>query len=82
MSRKKSYMDNDNLLIEGFFDKLGKFFQSYKKIKKQKKLEKQISKNPSIKKQVKDLNNKIDTLQGELNKQAKELGIKLPYPNL
>ena len=76
MSQKKSYMDNDNLLIEGFFDKLGKFFKAYIKIKNQK------SKNPSIKKQVKDLNNKIDTLQGELNKQAKELGIKLPYPNL
>ena len=82
MSQKKSYMDNDNLLIEGFFDKLGKFFKAYTKIKNQKKLEKQISKTPSIKKQDKDLNNKIDTLQGELNKQAKELGIKLPYPNL
>jgi len=45
MSQKKSYMDNDNLLIEGFFDKLGKFFKVYTKIKNQKKLEKQISKN-------------------------------------
>ena len=82
MSQKKSYMDNDNLLIEGFFDKLGKFFQSYKKIKKQKKLEKQLLKNPAIAKQVKDIDKKIDTLQSKLNKQAKELGIKLPYPNL
>ena len=82
MSQKKSYMDNDNLLIEGFFDKLGKFFKAYTKIKNQKKLEKQISKNPAIKKQVRDINNKIDALNSKLNKQAKELGIKLPYPNL
>tara|TARA_R100001510_G_C7563322_1_gene142547 strand:- start:469 stop:714 length:246 start_codon:yes stop_codon:yes gene_type:complete len=79
---KKSYMDNDNLLIEGFFDKLGKFLKAYTKIKNQKKLEKQISKNPAIKKQVKDINNKIDALNSKLNKQAKELGIKLPYSNL
>ncbi len=44
--------------------------------------EKQISKNPAIKKQVKDINNKIDALNSKLNKQAKELGIKLPNPDL
>ena len=39
MSKKKSYMDNENLLIEGFFDKLGKFFKAYKQVKKEKKVE-------------------------------------------
>jgi len=74
MSEKKSYMDKENLLIEGFFDKLGKFFKAYKHVKK----EKTLLKNPAIAKQVKDINKKIDNLQSDMQKRAKELGIKLP----
>ncbi len=74
MSKKKSYMDNENLLIEGFFDKLGKFFKAYKQVKKEKKL----LKNPAIAKQVKDINKRMDNLQSDMQKRAKELGIKLP----
>ena len=74
MSKKKSYMNNENLLIEGFFDKLGKFLKIYKQIKKEKKL----LKNPSIAKQVKAVTKQFDDLESSLKKQAKELGIKLP----
>jgi SMC interacting uncharacterized protein involved in chromosome segregation len=74
MSEKKSYMDKESLLIEGFFDKLGKFFKAYKQVKK----EKTLLKNPAIAKQVKDINKKIDNLQSDMQKRAKELGIKLP----
>jgi len=74
MSKRKSYMNNENLLIEGFFDKLGKFLKIYKQIKKEKKL----LKNPSIAKQVKAVTKQFDDLESSLKKQAKELGIKLP----
>lgn len=74
MAKKKSYMNNENLLIEGFFDKLGKFLKIYKQIKKEKKL----LKNPSIAKQVKAVTKQFDDLESSLKKQAKELGIKLP----
>lgn len=67
-------MNNENLLIEGFFDKLGKFLKIYKQIKKEKKL----LKNPSIAKQVKAVTKQFDDLESSLKKQAKELGIKLP----
>tara|TARA_R110000796_G_scaffold208578_1_gene324858 strand:- start:408 stop:620 length:213 start_codon:yes stop_codon:yes gene_type:complete len=66
-------MDNENLLVEGFFDKLQKFLKAYKQVKKEKKL----LKNPSIAKQVKDINKRMDDLQNDMQKQAKELGIKL-----
>tara|TARA_R110001583_G_scaffold122733_1_gene273996 strand:- start:8154 stop:8387 length:234 start_codon:yes stop_codon:yes gene_type:complete len=74
VAKKKSYMNNENLLIEGFFDKLGKFLKIYKQIKKEKKL----LKNPSIAKQVKAVTKQFDDLESSLKKQAKELGIKLP----
>tara|TARA_R100001079_G_scaffold101161_1_gene66018 strand:- start:568 stop:801 length:234 start_codon:yes stop_codon:yes gene_type:complete len=74
MSEKKSYMNKENLLIEGFFEKLGKFFKVYKQVKKEKKL----LKNPSIAKQVKNINKQMDDLQNDMQKRAKELGIKLP----
>ena len=37
MSKKKSYMDKDNVLSEGFFDKLKSFIQNRKKLKLLKK---------------------------------------------
>ena len=33
MSENKSYMDKENILVEGFWKKLGKFFKVYKQIK-------------------------------------------------
>ena len=38
MSKKKSYMNHDNILSEGFFDKVGKFFKLLKQAKKERKL--------------------------------------------
>ena len=37
MSKKKSYMNHDNILSEGFFDKVGGLFKLLKKTKKRKK---------------------------------------------
>ena len=38
MSKKKSYMNHENILSEGFFDKVGKFFKLLKQVKKERKL--------------------------------------------
>jgi hypothetical protein len=63
MSKKKSYMNRENILVEGFFDKLFKMFKVSKsdqvKIKKDKK----------IRGAVKDLNGSVTDLEGLLSKQ-------------
>ena len=72
MSKKKSYMNHDNILSEGFFDKVGKFFKLLKHAKKEKKL----LKNPKIKSKVNKLNKDIDDLQGSIRQLAKKYGIE------
>ena len=37
MNKKKSYMDKNSILVEGFFDTLAKFFKDKSKIKALKK---------------------------------------------
>ena len=60
MSEKKSYMDKENLLIEGFFDKLKSIFKlDNKKIKALKKDKKVTS---SLKKLNKNWDNVADML--------------------
>tara|TARA_R100001126_G_scaffold40885_1_gene22893 strand:+ start:20 stop:253 length:234 start_codon:yes stop_codon:yes gene_type:complete len=72
MSKKKSYMNYDNILSEGFFDKVGKFFKLLKQAKKERKL----LKDPKIKSKVNKLNKDIDDLQGNIRKLAKKYGIE------
>ena len=72
MSKKKSYMNHENILSEGFFDKVGKFFKLLKQAKKERKL----LKDPKIKSKVNKLNKDIDDLQGNIRKLAKKYGIE------
>jgi len=71
MSKKKSYMNHDNILSEGFFDKVGGLFKLLKKTKKEKKL----LKDPKIKSKVKKLHKGIDDLQDSMRAMAKEYGM-------
>ena len=73
MSKKKSYMNHENILSEGFFDKVGKFFKLLKQVKKEKKL----IKNPAILKQLNILNKSYDKLEKDIHDLAKEYGIKI-----
>ena len=72
MSKKKSYMNHDNILSEGFFDKVGKFFKLLKQAKKERKL----LKDPKIKSKVNKLHKDIDDLQGNIRQLAKKYGIE------
>ena len=56
MSKKKSYMNNKNLMSEGFFDK---FFKKLKDKKKAKKLKK----HSNFMKSFKDLNKNVKDLE-------------------
>ena len=73
MSKKKSYMNNENILSEGFFDSFTNFFKVLKQVKKEKK----ILKNPSIAKKLNKLNKGYDELEAEIKDLADEYGIKL-----
>ena len=69
MSKKKSYMNQNNLISEGFFDKLFKLFKTDSKIKNK------VKSNPSVKKQLKKLNNTVSELEKALEN---EFGYKIP----
>ena len=72
MSKKKSYMNHENILSEGFFDKVGKFFKLLSKVKKERKL----MKNPLIARKVNKFNKDMDSLQGDIKSLAKKYGIE------
>ena len=42
MSKKKSYMDRQNLIAEGFFSNLFKIFKQYPELKKNRKIQRDI----------------------------------------
>ena len=52
-------MDRKNIISEGFFDSLKKFFKSKNYTKK----EKQLMKDPKFKKQYQDLEKSVDKLE-------------------
>ena len=66
MSKKKSYMDKNNIISEGFFDTLKKYLVKYPIIRKDKK----------VKDSIKSLNNDVKELEKLLNKRFKELDPK------
>ncbi len=72
MSKKKSYMNHENILSEGFFDKVGKFFKLLSKVKKERKL----MKNPLIARKVNKFNKDMDQLEGSIKDLAKKYGIE------
>tara|TARA_R100000008_G_C3558177_1_gene154433 strand:- start:48 stop:281 length:234 start_codon:yes stop_codon:yes gene_type:complete len=53
MSKKKSYMDNTNIIQEGFFETLKKYLIKYPKLKKDKK----------VRSSLKSLNHEIKELE-------------------
>ena len=67
MSKKKSYMDNKNIMADGFFSKLLSVFKlSPDKVKK-------VKKDKKVKKSIKQLNKNWDDLADMF---AKDYGIK------
>ena len=68
MSKKKSYMNQKNILSEGFFSKLFKLFKT------DKKTQDRIKRKTNIKKSIKDLNKAQSDLEKGL---SKELGRKI-----
>jgi inorganic pyrophosphatase len=62
MSKKKSYMNEKNILSEGLFDKLMRIITK-SKLRKDKKIQNDLS----------DLNKNVLELEKELNKRFKEL---------
>tara|TARA_A100001515_G_scaffold137338_1_gene129847 strand:+ start:45 stop:257 length:213 start_codon:yes stop_codon:yes gene_type:complete len=65
-------MNHENILSEGFFDKVGKFFKLLSKVKKERKL----MKNPLIARKVNKFNKDMDQLEGSIKDLAKKYGIE------
>tara|TARA_Y100000310_G_scaffold69222_1_gene64685 strand:- start:196 stop:435 length:240 start_codon:yes stop_codon:yes gene_type:complete len=63
MLKKKSYMNQSNLLGEGFFDKLFKLLKTDSKVKSK------VKSDPKIKTQLKKLNNTVGELEKALEDQ-------------
>ena len=66
MSKKKSYMKNNTIIKEGFFDNLLQIF----------KVLPQLRKNSKIKKDIQSLNKKVETLEKMMNDEMKDYGSK------
>ena len=65
-----SYLDRKNILSEGFFDSLKKFFNRPKLSKQEKKM----MKDPKVKDAVKRFNDAHDDLQNNLKELRKKYG--------
>ena len=63
MRKKKSYMNNNSILSEGFFDKLFNIF------KVDKSTQSKIKKDRKINSAIKDLNGSVTDLEDLLSKQ-------------
>ena len=66
-----SYLDRKNILAEGFFDSLKKFFNRPKLSKQEKKM----MKDPKVKDAVKRFNDAHDKLQNRLKELDKKYGL-------
>lgn len=73
MSDKKSYMNKEVILAEGFFSKLGKILGLSSKE------EKLLKKNPSIKAALKDYNKGWTNLEKKVQQQTGNKNFKLPH---
>tara|TARA_B100000287_G_scaffold257394_1_gene241969 strand:+ start:615 stop:863 length:249 start_codon:yes stop_codon:yes gene_type:complete len=69
MSKKKSYMDNENIIAEGFFSKLFKAI-------KDNNVKKKIKKDKELNKHIKSLNKRTQSLEDRLNGYLKAAGKK------
>ena len=83
MRNKKSYMNKENILKEGFFDKLKKMLGLSTKQQKILKTSKEVSKIKAaydqefkeVSKIMKGLNNQVDSLEKVMNQEIERLGI-------
>ena len=66
-----SYMDKENILEEGFFDKMKKAFSKQKKTKKYK----EFSKNKKVQKKYEAAVDAADKALKDANELAKEYGL-------
>jgi len=66
VSKKKSYMKNNTIIKEGFFDNLLQIFKVFPQLKK----------NSKIKKDIQSLNKKVETLEKMMNDEMKDYGSK------
>jgi len=66
-----SYLDRKNIITEGFFDSLKKFFKGPKFSKEERKL----MKHPGFKKSYTEFKKHIDDFDRELAKYRKEQGL-------
>ena len=73
MSDKKSYMNKEVILAEGFFSKLGKILGLSSKE------EKLLKKNPSIIAALKDYNKGWTNLEKKVQQQTGNKNFKLPH---
>jgi|TARA_B100000287_G_scaffold356115_1_gene346902 hypothetical protein len=73
MSKKKSYMNNENILAEGFFSKLGKMLGLSSKE------EKILKKNPKLKSALKDYNDGWKSLEKEIQDETGDKNFKFPH---
>jgi 16S rRNA A1518/A1519 N6-dimethyltransferase RsmA/KsgA/DIM1 with predicted DNA glycosylase/AP lyase activity len=73
MRKKKSYMNKQNVLSEGFFDKVKKFFG----LSKQE--ESGLKRNKKLRKSLRDLNKEVIDLEKDIQKHFDELGIKQKF---
>ena len=64
MSKKKSYMKNNNIIKEGFFDNLLQIFKTFPQLKQ----------NKNIKKDIQSLNKKVTNLEKMMNDEMKSYG--------
>ena len=77
MSKKKSYMNQSNLINEGFFNKISKFLKDRPKVKGKKKLG--ILKSIKLALGVSGINRSLDALEKELKKElGDDYGEPLP----
>ena len=78
MSKKKSYMNRKNIIVEGYFDKvlgLMKFWKQIGRVKLSPE-EKKILKKPSIQRKMIQIGKILDDSEDYLLKQGKKLGIE------
>ena len=69
MSNKKSYMSEENIIAEGLFDKIKKYFKDKKVLNK-------VKKDPKVKNNLKNLNNSQQKLEDLLNGYLKDAGLE------
>tara|TARA_R100001443_G_C3296373_1_gene164123 strand:- start:103 stop:351 length:249 start_codon:yes stop_codon:yes gene_type:complete len=73
MSQKKSYMNNESILAEGFFSKLAKMLGLSSKE------EKTLKKDKKLKSALKDYNNSWKKLEKKVQQQTGNKSFKLPH---